>query len=112
MVRYLIDENLPFFFPVLKTESFIHISQLPLIEGDSDIWTYALLHNLIIITKDSDFYYRYLSSKVYPKVIWLKTGNMKKTYFNALLETIWTEIEEMLSSSSFIIITEDKIQGF
>lgn len=72
MVKYLIDENLPFFFPVLKTESFIHISQFPLIEGDSDIWTYALQHNLIIITKDADFYYRYLSSNVYPKVIWLK----------------------------------------
>ncbi len=37
---------------------------------------------------------------------------MKKKYFSVLLETIWTEIEEMLSSSSFIIISEDKIHGF
>jgi predicted nuclease of predicted toxin-antitoxin system len=112
MVKYLIDENLPVFFPVRKIEEFIHVSQLPFIDLDSDIWEYALKNELVIITKDSDFYYRCLSSKQYPKVIWIRIGNLKKKSFNSFIESIWLDVEEMLFHSSFIIINEDTIEGF
>ena len=78
MIKYLIDENLPLFFPVKKSEEFIHVSQLAFVDLDSDIWEYALKNRLVIITKDSDFYYRCLSSKEYPKVIWIRSREFKK----------------------------------
>ncbi len=106
MVKYLIDENLPFFFPVGDSENFMHVSHVPLINMDTDIWRYALTNNV------SDFFYRFLSSKKYPKIIWIRTGNLKKRDFSLLLKAIWNDVEEMLSSCSFIIITEEKIQGF
>ncbi len=112
MVKYLIDENLPLILPVWDSEIFMHVSHLPLIDLDSDIWEYALTNELVILTKDSDFYYRYLSSKKYPKVVWIRTGNLKKKQFNLFLEAIWKDVEEMLFSSSFIIINEEKIEGF
>ncbi|MEP6948339.1 MAG: DUF5615 family PIN-like protein [Ginsengibacter sp.] len=112
MVNYLIDENLPLFLPAWDGERFMHVSHLPFIDLDSDIWEYALANELVIITKDSDFYYRYLSSKQYPKVIWIRTGNLKKKLLNLLIETIWEDVEEMLLSSSFIIINDEQIQGF
>ena len=111
MVKYLIDENLPIFVSIWNSEKFMHVSRLPLIDLDSDIWEYALTNELVILTKDSDFYYRYLSSKQSPKVIWIRTGNLKKKQFNLFIETIWKDVEEMLLSSSFIIINEEKIQG-
>ena len=112
MVKYLIDENLPLFFPTRNSEKFIHVVQLPLIDLDSDIWEYALKNELVILTKDSDFYYRYLSCKQYPKVVWIKVGNLKKKHFNSFIESIWQDVEEMLLYSSFIIVNEEKIQGF
>ena len=112
MVKYLIDENLPVFFPVKKTEEFIHVSLLPLVDSDSDIWEYALKNELVIITKDADFYYRSLSSKKYPKVVWIRIGNLKKKPFNSFIESIWLDVEEMLFYNSFIIINENTIEGF
>ncbi|MGN6541551.1 MAG: DUF5615 family PIN-like protein [Ginsengibacter sp.] len=86
MIKYLIDENLPLFFPVKKSEEFIHVSQLAFVDLDSDIWEYALKNRLVIITKDSDFYYRCLSSKEYPKVIWIRTGNLKRKQFISFIQ--------------------------
>jgi predicted nuclease of predicted toxin-antitoxin system len=86
MITYLIDENMPF-LPCWNNENFAHVTNLPFIHFDSDIWDYALKHQLIIITKDSDFYYRYLSSIIYPKVIWIKTGNLKKAFLIKLIES-------------------------
>jgi predicted nuclease of predicted toxin-antitoxin system len=95
-----------------KSDKFIHVYELPSVNSDSDIWQYAFQNNLVIITKDSDFYYRYLSSGKGPKVVWIKTGNLKKKIFNQLIKSNWAEIEEMLLYSSFIIVNEEKIQGY
>lgn len=111
MITYLIDENVPF-LSCWDKKNFVHVTNLPFLHFDSDIWDYAFKNQLIIITKDSDFYYRYLSSNNYPKVIWIKTGNLKKVLLIKLIESVWQDIEEMLLSSSFIIITEDKIERF
>jgi predicted nuclease of predicted toxin-antitoxin system len=111
MFTYLIDENMPF-LSIWNKEDFVHVTDLPFIHFDTDIWSYAFENQLTIITKDSDFYYRYLSSRSYPKVIWIKTGNIKKDVLIGLIEVIWKDIEEMLLKSSFIIITEDKIERF
>ena len=111
MATYLIDENMPH-LTIWKNNRFIHVIDLPFINSDSDIWHYAMESNLVIITKDSDFYYRYLSSWKNQKVVWIKTRNLKKKIFTQLIENTWPEIEDMLLSSSFIIITEDKIETF
>jgi predicted nuclease of predicted toxin-antitoxin system len=42
---------------------------------DTDVWTYAASHNLIIISKDADFHQRALRFGLPPKVIWLRLGN-------------------------------------
>ena len=55
MVRFLIDENLPYYFNLWNSKEFIHVIDLVKIKTDSDIWDYAKKNNLIIVTKDSDF---------------------------------------------------------
>ena len=112
MPIYIIDENLPATLPIWNNNRFIHILEISDKFSDSDIWLHALNNQLIIITKDADFYNRYLSSEISPKVIWIKTGNKKKKIFYSFIEQIWDEVEAMLSLSSFIIIDEEKIEGF
>lgn len=111
MITYLIDENMPF-LPFWNKERFVHVTDIPAIHFDTDIWNYALNNGLIIITKDSDFYNRYLSSQKNPKVVWIRTGNLKKKQFIQLVQNVWNDVEEMLLENSFIIINEDKIERF
>ncbi|GAB3334894.1 hypothetical protein GCM10027299_43450 [Larkinella ripae] len=42
---------------------------------DAQIWEYALEKNLVILTKDGDFYARALTASRKPKVIRFKLGN-------------------------------------
>jgi len=46
------------------------------------------------------------------KIVWIKIGNVKKNIFFRFVESIYNEVEEMLLYSSFVIVNEDKIEGF
>lgn len=107
----IIDENLPSSITTWNNERFIHVLAISEEFTDSDIWQYALENSLMIITKNADFYYRFLSSLVAPKIIWIKTGNIKKRDFYRFVSNVWNEVEAMLKLSSFVIIDEDQIEG-
>ena len=108
---YILDENMPSTVPLWFNQKFVHVLDISNKFSDGDIWEYAITNNLIIVTKDVDFYNRYLSSSKYPKIIWFRTGNMKKKTFYKFIEQIWLEIEIMIQSGSFIIETEDKLEA-
>lgn len=112
MFRHIIDENLPANLPVWKKENFTHVYEIADINTDTDIWQYALKHKIVIITKDTDFYNRYSGAIHYPKIVWIRTGNLRNRDFNHFIEQCWTEAELMLLSSSVIIINTEKIEGF
>lgn len=108
---YILDENMPSTVPLWFNQNFIHVLDISNRFSDGDIWEYAIANNLIIVTKDVDFYNRYLSSSNYPKIIWFRTGNMRKKAFYKFIEQIWFEIEIMIQSGSFVIVTEDKLEA-
>lgn len=97
--------------PIWLNAAFVHVLDISNNFSDSDIWDYALTNGLIIITKNVDFYNRYLSSLNSPKIIWVKTGNIKKKDFYKFIEQIWFEVEIMIQSGSFIVVTEDKLEA-
>ncbi len=111
MPVYVLDENLPSTTPLWLNEKFIHVLEISDEFSDGDVWSYAISNNLIIVTKDVDFYNRYLSSSDYPQIIWFRTGNMKKKFFYEFIKKSWPEIEIMIESASFIIVTEDKLEA-
>lgn len=72
-ISYRIVSKLNAYFPGCK-----HISQVGLLDcEDTEIWLYARNNEYVIVTFDSDFYDISLINGIPPKIIWLRTGNLK-----------------------------------
>jgi predicted nuclease of predicted toxin-antitoxin system len=64
----------------------VHVRELGLRDADdSEIWDYAELHDLTIVSKDSDFQQRSLLYGSPPKFIWLRVGNCQVKTIEDLL---------------------------
>lgn len=111
MAEYIIDENLPGDLDIWYSERFIQIADIPNCLTDSHIWKYAINNNLTILTKDTDFYHRYLSAIRKPKVVWFKTGNMKKPEFENFISYVWKEVEQLLITENFLIVSKEYIES-
>ncbi len=108
LFNYLIDEDLPSNLPFWNNKKFTHISQLDNVRYDTDIWQYAIKNDVIIITRDTDFYYRSLASSVTPKVVWIRTGKIKIKKFNKFIKKAWPQVEKKLIARSIIILKRKK----
>ena len=60
MPKYLVDVNLPQYFSHFNSPEFEFVADINLRLSDSEIWEYAKENRLIILTKDSDFYFKCL----------------------------------------------------
>ena len=75
MKGLLIDENLP--KSLSFNETSIHVTDLGARKTDTEIWQYAKDNDLVIVTKDTDFYDRIILQGAPPKVIWIRLGNLR-----------------------------------
>lgn len=72
-----------------------HVRSVGLHEaGDSEVWQYALDHELTIVTKDSDFHLRSILDGHPPKVIWITRGNCTSDE----IETILRDFHQQLTA--------------
>jgi predicted nuclease of predicted toxin-antitoxin system len=110
MAKYLVDVNLPKFFSHFNSPDFEFVADLGLSLSDSSIWDYALAENLIILTKDTDFYYRCLTSKNPVKVIQFQFGNLTLKQLHQFFSKNWAIIENKIASSTLLIVEENEIR--
>src|SRR5690606_18405859 len=68
---------------------------------DTEIWNYALTHNLIIVTNDDDFLNLATAKGFPPKVVLLRTGNQSNVFLERLLIKRKKHIEELFSSAEY-----------
>ena len=101
-MRFLVDAQLP---PALSRllvahgHQAEHVADLGLHDAeDSSIWTYALLHQAIVVTKDEDFPHRLSQSLEAPCIVWLRLGNTSRKalirWFEPLLPQIVQHIQQ------------------
>ena len=109
MNGYLIDENLP--KDIWAEISAIHVTDLGDRKTDTEIWDYAKARGLVIVTKDTDFYDRILLEGEPPKVVWIRTGNMRRKQFETMISNVWKDVEEYLCNYALIEVYEDYIEG-
>jgi predicted nuclease of predicted toxin-antitoxin system len=89
-----------------------HLFDLNLLKAtDSEIWQRAKAENLIIMSKDVDFYDRVLLLGPPPQVIHVSVGNCSNTRLLEILALEWDEIELALSSGSRLILNHSREIG-
>ena len=91
-MKFIVDEQLPkklASWLQTKGHDAIHADDIPHIAGklsDVTICKFADAHDRVVITKDEDFWQRYLMVKEPQKLIYVTTGNIKNTDLLQLFE--------------------------
>jgi len=111
-VKFLVDTNLPSRLCVwLRSHRHEaeHLVDLNLLTAtDTQIWQRGRSENLVIFSKDVDFYDRALIFGTPPQVVHVEVGNCSNTRLFELLASEWDHIEQaLLSGSRLISITLD-----
>lgn len=110
--RYLIDVNLPKYFSFFNSAEFEFVIDINAKWPDRNIWEYAREHELVIVTKDTDFYHRCLLDKQPAKVIHLRLGNLLLKDLHVFFHDNWEQITSHLQNARMIIVTADGIEVF
>lgn len=71
---------------------------------DMEVWRFAKMRNLTIVTKDSDFNDMAILKGAPPKVIWIKIGNCRVNEMVEFLNKRYEEIEAFLEDEEAVIL--------
>ncbi len=105
-MKLLLDANISWRLVAKLTPHFedcFHVDHIALTipANDKDIWDYALINNLIIITNDDGFL-NLAGTKGFPtKVVLLRTSNQSNNYLLELLLKHRNEIDALFNSREF-----------
>ena len=60
------------------------------------LWDYAVLHGLVIVSKDADFHQRSFLRGYPPKIIWIRLGNCRTRDIEALLRSHGEDVRQFV----------------
>jgi predicted nuclease of predicted toxin-antitoxin system len=109
-VKLLFDENLSYKLVRALEDLFPdseHVRELGLKAADDRlIWDHAKGNDLIIVSKDLDFYQRSLLYGHPPKVIWIRRGNCSTSAVEAILRMHFKDVKDFYESAyeSFLVL--------
>jgi predicted nuclease of predicted toxin-antitoxin system len=88
-MKLLFDENLSPSLVRLLDDLFpksVHVRDLELeAADDQEVWDYAKVHGLLIVSKDADMHQRSFLFGAPPKVVWVRLGNCSTSDVEKLL---------------------------
>jgi predicted nuclease of predicted toxin-antitoxin system len=108
-MKYIVDVNLPKKFSFFNNPNFEFVADIELTLSDSDIWKYALENDLVILTKDSDFYHRSILAKLRPKIVYFELGNRTLKQLHEYFTTNWPKIVNSLLNADLIVATRNTV---
>jgi predicted nuclease of predicted toxin-antitoxin system len=111
MPRFLIDENLPYYFELWNSDKFVHVHDLTGMKTDAQIWEYSRINDLTIVSKDSDFSNRIISKTPPPKVIHIRCGNIRIQELHRVLTSMWPQIESEILNHKLVNVYLDRIES-
>jgi predicted nuclease of predicted toxin-antitoxin system len=98
-VKFLIDHQLP---PALahffETHGHFtrHVRDIGLKEAtDASIWNHALKNQMVVVSKDEDFYFLVMSLGNMGKLIWVRMGNCRK---HVLLDRFQSQLPHIIAA--------------
>ncbi len=113
-MKFLVDAQLPrkvAFFIVENDHDAIHTLDLPNKNATTDleINKISISEKRIVISKDIDFYNRYLTKLEPYKLLYINTGNMSTQALISLLNKNFKNIIEELQFNSVVEITNESL---
>lgn len=111
MARFLIDVNLPYRFSLWAGPDCLHVRDLGEHWCDSEIWRYARKHDLVIVSKDTDFSDRALVSAPPPRVVHIRYGNMKMRDFHSLICRQWPSIIALCTTNRLVRAYDNRLEA-
>jgi len=102
-MKLLFDQNISHRILSLLPEKFsgsTSVKKEGLIDAfDKQIWDYARLHNYIIVTQDSDFNDLSTLNGFPPKIVWIRSGNLKTKAILDILTDNYSDLEKFESDN-------------
>ena len=110
-MKILIDENLPATLGSLLPCDCLHATALGAQPSDLYLWEFARQNDWTLLTKDADFFTQLALVGSPPKVIWIRTGNLRRVELEKRMVDLWPKIEEMALNHDLVEVHSDKIEG-
>lgn len=115
MKRLLLDQGLPRSTATLLAKAgwdVIHVSEIDMSRADDiDILRRARAESRVCVTLDADFHSLLATSgQRSPSVIRIRKQGLDATALAALLQAIWSKVEDRLDSGALVTITERSIR--
>lgn len=115
-MRFLVDAQLPVKMCEILQKSgldSVHVDVLPNGDetSDKDIASYADQNDLIVITKDSDFYHSHMILGKPKKLLLLTTGNIKNKALFDLIRNNAFKIKSLFETCRYVEVANDSIIG-
>ncbi len=111
MKGYLFDGNVPSHLRFAPKLPIIPLSKVGRNPADSQIWNYARSCDLVIVSKDTDFSDRIITSSPPPRVVHLRFGNLRRNEYHALLARRWPQIESLLKTNKLVNVYLDRLES-
>lgn len=95
-MNFLVDENLShrLVHALKDLYNAVHVRDIGLsAASDTRIWEYGGRHDLIIVSKDSDFHQRSFLLGPPPKVVWIQRGNCPTRDVESILREHKNDLE-------------------
>ncbi len=106
-MNFLIDNQLPpalaRFIEAEFNAPAMHVVDVALRDSsDAEVWEYASIHDLILVSKDEDFVDMSLRNPT-ARLIWVRIGNCRRAYLLDVFREIWPRIIERIKSGDRLI---------
>jgi predicted nuclease of predicted toxin-antitoxin system len=108
---FLFDSNLPSRIAFTPTLPVTHAGVLGKSPTDTELWEYARVHDLAIVSKDADFSERIVTTAPPPRVVHLRFGKLRRRDFHSFLARVWPRIEYLATSHKLVNVYLDRIEA-
>jgi predicted nuclease of predicted toxin-antitoxin system len=66
---------------------------------------------LVILTKDADFFDKLILRGSPPKVVWVRTGNLRRAALVALLSQVWPQVLASIAVADLVEIHPGRVEA-
>ncbi len=109
-MKWLVDENLPIQIGQELALDCVHATRIGEQITDSELWNYAKRHDMIILTRDTDFFDRFLLLGPPPKVVWIRLGNLTKQQLIQEILRRWSVIRSLIQKPDLIQVHPQNLE--